>query len=122
MCFYINPIEYFKSSKDPVLEDLKVQLADIHPRFENLELYKGDKSYTMNKKKVYICVKYGNGRYYNRNMLYYVVLHEYAHLLCDEIGHTDKFFNIFDELLHKAAERGLYNPSIPPLDNYCGHD
>jgi hypothetical protein len=46
-------------------------------------------------------------------MLTYVGLHELAHVLCDEVGHTAKFYQIFDELLDKAHQMGLYDPSIP---------
>ena len=45
-----------------------------------------------------MCLKDKNGKYYDDNMLNYVALHELAHVLCDEIGHTDKFYAIFDEL------------------------
>lgn len=109
-------------TQDPVLIELKSQLSVIHPKFKDVELYEGDKSYTINKKKVYICLKDKHGRYYNRNMLVYVICHEYAHLLCDEIGHTNNFFKIFDDILDQASNLGLYNPSIPILTDYCGHN
>lgn len=118
----LDIIESFTSSKDPLLDELKKQLATLHPKFENVELYVGDKSYTINKKKVYICLKDDNGRYYNRNMLCYVILHEYAHMLCDEVGHTNKFYAVFDDLLKQASNIGLYDPTIPPIRNYCGHN
>ncbi len=113
--------EYFQSSSDPILDELRDQLAVLHPKFQKVRISEADKSYTINKKHVYICVKDGHGRYYNRNMLCYVILHEYAHMLCDEIGHTRKFYRIFDELLEQATEKGLYDPNIPPLNDYCGH-
>ncbi len=113
--------EHFTASSDPLLEELQTQFAKLHPKFKNVNIRKGDKSYTINKKHVYICVKDDKGRYYNRNMLAYVTLHEYAHMLCDEIGHTPKFYRIFDQLLEKAARKGLYNPDIPPVEDYCGH-
>lgn len=119
--FYNTHIEFF-SSQDPVLNALQRQLAVLHPRFQNVELYVGDKSYTINKQRVFICLKDKHGRYYSRNMLCYVVLHEYAHMLCDEIGHTAKFAQVFEELLRQASIHGLYDPSIPPLTDYCGHD
>jgi hypothetical protein len=43
-------------------------------------------------------------------------------MLCTEIGHTEKFAQVFEELLRQAAKRGLYDPRIPPLTDYCGHD
>jgi len=118
---YNTHLEFF-STQDPVLNALQRQLAVLHPRFQNVELYVGNKSYTINKQKVFICLKDKHGRYYPRNMLCYVVLHEYAHMLCTEIGHTEKFAQVFEELLRQAAKRGLYDPRIPPLTDYCGHD
>ena len=113
-------VEGFVLPKDPVLKELQEQLSVLHPRFKSIELYEGKKSYTLNKKHVYICLKDENGRYYNRNMLVYVCLHEYAHLLNVEIGHGKEFQQIFQQVLNAASERGLYNPSIPPLKQYCG--
>ena len=48
-------------------------------------------------------------------MLVGVAVHELAHAVCDEIGHTPKFWKIYDELLEKATKLGFYNPSIPPV-------
>lgn len=118
--YLFDNIEYF-TSHDPVLDELRKQLSVLDPKFQNIEIYEGNKSYTINKKKIYICLKDSHGRYYNRNMLCYVILHEMAHMACDEIGHTSKFHDIFDDLLNKASDLGLYNPSIPPLTDYCGH-
>jgi len=114
-------VEFF-SVQDPVLNELKNQLAELHPRFKNVELYVGDKSYTINKQKVYICMKDRHGRYYSRNMLCYVILHEYAHMICKDLHHGGEFPATFQRLLDQAAAKGLYDPSIPPLDDYCGHD
>ena len=44
------------------------------------------------------------GKYYTDNTLIYVILHEVAHVLCDEIGHTEKFQNIHQELIDKAQD------------------
>ena len=57
-------VERYYKVDDPVLSEIKDQLSVLHPKFKNLELYEGDKSYTINKKKVYICLKDKNGRYY----------------------------------------------------------
>jgi hypothetical protein len=84
-----------------------------------IKLYKGDKSYTINKQKVYLCLQDENDAYYNMNMLIYVILHELAHVICDEIGHTEKFNRIFEELLDEANKKSIYNPSIPIIKDYC---
>jgi hypothetical protein len=111
--------EFFIQS-DPVLDSLQQQLKVLHPRLENIRIYPANKSYTMNKNKIYICMKDENGEYYPRNMLVYVICHEYSHVLCDEIDHTEKFKNIFHNMLRKATRLGFYDPTIQPIQNYCG--
>ena len=84
-----------------------------------IKLYKGSRSYTINKEKVFICLKDENDEYYNLNLLIYVLLHEISHVICNSIGHTDEFHAIFEALLIKATEEGIYNPSIPIDPDYC---
>ena len=113
-------IEHYDRSLNPKLDEIKILSSSVHPVIENIELYEDDKSYTINKEKVYLCLKdKKTGTYYSNNMLVYVFLHEVAHILCDEIGHTDKFKRIFEDLLYKATKAGIYNPSIPVIDDYC---
>jgi hypothetical protein len=107
---------------DPMLFKIKQIVEPLHPDIKNLKLYKGDKSYTINKERIYLCLRDENDEYYPINMLIYVFLHEYAHYLNkDDIGHTPKFHAIFEDLIDKANEMGIYNSSIPPLQNYCMH-
>lgn len=105
--------------EDPVLMGLKQELVTCFPEIDNAILLKGKKSYTINKKQIYICLKDEKGEYYNKNMLKYVILHELAHVLCDEIGHTEKFHKIFEEILRKAIKCGVYDDRIPTIKNYC---
>lgn len=108
---------------DAMLYTLKAVLLPVHPIITDLKLYKGDKSYTINKKKVFICLYDENGDYYPLNMLVYVLLHEIAHVLnTEDVGHTPAFHSKFDELLDRATQLGIFNPSIPILQNYCQHD
>ena len=84
-------------------------------------MYRGHKSYTINKEKVFICLKNDDGKYYGFNMLVYVTAHEIAHTLCIENGHTELFHTIFQALLHELAIAGIYNPSVPVERNYCSN-
>jgi hypothetical protein len=109
--------------QDPMLHKLKNILDPLHLEVKNLKLYKGKKSYTINKKKIYMCLKDKNNEYYSENMLIYVLIHEFAHYLNkDDIGHTEKFHIIFENLLKKADAMGLYDRSIPLDTEYCMHN
>lgn len=117
-----NQIKEHHLQDDPMLYTLKEVLKPVHPVISQLKLYKGDKSYTINKQKIFLCLQDNNGEYYPLNMLMYVLLHEIAHLLNDkDVGHTPAFHEKFDELLDRATELGIYNPSIPVIQNYCNH-
>lgn len=107
---------------DPMLWQLKEIIKDVHPEAQNIKLYKGTKSYTLNKDKIFICLKDENDEYYPINMLIYVLLHELSHKINkDDIGHTEKFHTIFQALIEKAHNMGIYNAYIPPIKNYCSH-
>jgi len=109
------------SSNDPILRRLKQKLVAVHPKVNDLTFFEDKESYTINKKDVYLCLRDENNEYYNENMLIYVTLHEVAHAICDEIGHTQKFHEIFESLLDRAYNMGIYNPSIPIIQDYCQH-
>jgi len=104
---------------DPVLIDLKNTLMQVDPIADSLNFYVGTKSYTINKQNVYMCLKDKDGKYYDKNMLLYVALHEMAHAKCDEIGHTMTFHKIFQALLKKASDQGIYDPRKPIINDYC---
>ena len=111
--------EFKPQSNDSKILEIKQKLKHIYPEVDKLEFYEGSKSYTINKSKVHLCVKDESGNYYNDNMLTYVAIHEIAHVLCNEVGHTAKFYEIFRKLLDKAIDLGIYDPTIPAIQNYC---
>ena len=132
--------EYFKNDNEMVEPKLRFLQQKLKPMFgENvvytgilkninkkrilneISLYKGEKSYTINKEDIYICLTDENDKYYNDNMLIYVLLHEISHSICDEIGHTKKFYDIFDALIEKAVSMNIYDQNIPVVKNYCMH-
>lgn len=107
------------NEQDPKVNQIKNRIMSVHPEIKGIRFRKGDKSYTLNKEVIYLCTEGKDGVKYDDNMLTYVALHEVAHMLCDEVGHTDKFYTIFDRLVGIATSQGLYNPSIPLVTNYC---
>lgn len=86
-------------------------------------LYRGEKSYTINKHKIHICLFDENGEYYSNNTLIYVLAHELAHVInTKNVGHTQEFHDIFEELLDLLTEKGVYSPSIPVPLSYCTYN
>ena len=55
-------------------------------------------------------------------MLLYVLLHEISHVICDEVGHTEKFSEIFDAVLEEATKMKIYDPNIPIINDYCQYE
>lgn len=115
----LTRVQEWFDSRDPMLVEIQARLQKIHPQAQQIRLFRGSKSYTLNKQKVYLCLYDENRQYYPMNMLMYVAIHELAHCVCKEIGHTPLFFEIFRNLLIEAEKLGVYDPDIPPVDNYC---
>jgi hypothetical protein len=76
----------------PIFKKIWRNLQPLHPKFKDVLLLKGSKSFSVGKNKIIIRIKNEEGNLYDVNTLHYVLLHELAHTLCDEYGHTHKSF------------------------------
>lgn len=133
----IRQIETYKLQDDPVLNILREKLTKFFATdkkwsgnldmlnnrdvMNEINLYRGSKSYTINKEKVYMCLKDEYGQYYSENMLIYVLAHELSHVLSESIGHTEEFHRIFEDLLVELTDAGVYDPSQQIVSDYCDH-
>jgi hypothetical protein len=118
--FYIyNRIQEKYAEEDPMIVYLRTVLSPIFPEINKVILMKGKKSYTINKKRVHLCLLDKDGNYYDKHMLIYVTLHELAHTICTEVGHTDLFHKIFQDLLERASKNGIYDMNKPIVKDYC---
>lgn len=106
------------SQYNPIIQTLKEQILTCFPELVHLQVFEGNKSYTINKEKIYLCIRDKYGNYYNENILMYVLLHEIAHTLCTDVGHTPQFKEIFQALLDRAEQSKIYTPVEIPKD-YC---
>lgn len=86
---------------------------------KEIKIDEGSKSFTINKKDVFLCLKDKQGKYYDINSLMYVALHEMAHVVCAEKNHTALFAKIFKSILQHASNIGLYDSTKPFVKNYC---
>jgi hypothetical protein len=128
------------NSNDPKLQELKTLITPLFTdpnkkftgRLESLNdrdllseinLYVGRKSYTINKKNVYMCLKDEKGNYYDNNSLLHVLLHELSHVInTSGIGHGADFQETFNQLIDWAVEKSVYDPTVPMVANYCPGD
>jgi hypothetical protein len=115
---------YENQREDEYVRLLVERIRRIDPRVDvvvdQLRFFEGDKSYTIDKKYVFLCKRdKKTGEQYHNNQLVLVLIHEISHALCDEVGHTPKFEAIFEDLLEKASKAGVYDDNIPHVDGYC---
>lgn len=82
-------------------------------------------SYMEDKGKIFaLCLREKNPphNFHDFNTLYFVVMHELAHLMTVEFGHHRQFWLHFQYLLRRSVEIGIYKPidySKHPVV-YCG--
>ena len=83
------------------------------------------KAYSVNKgEQLSLCLRNPDNTFIDENTVMFVSIHELAHVMTDEIGHTPKFWDNMRYLLLKGSEIGIYNKidySKTPV-NYCGKD
>jgi hypothetical protein len=83
----------------------------------------GYTSYSVNKgEKLVLCIRQKDRSFVDKNVVMYVAIHELAHIMTKDIGHTDTFWKNFKFLLEEAMDVGLYkkeNYRDKPQD-YCG--
>lgn len=130
ICIIVAVAGYFYFFKRPPITPtilrLKYKIAPIDPSFINLDIREStDGSYTRFKSIIYICCKDPEtGQYYSDNTLIYVLLHEIAHTMTKQFDggkkHSREFYGNFDQLIEKAKNLGIYDPSIPIPPTYCG--
>lgn len=81
-------------------------------------------SYSVNKgEKISICLrKEKDNSFIDDNTILFVVIHELAHVMTPEVGHTPLFWSNMKYLLEVGEKISIYNPvnyKETPMD-YCG--
>jgi len=81
-------------------------------------------SYSVNKgERISICLRNKvNNQFEDNNIIMFVVIHELAHIITEEVGHTEKFWDNMKELLEEAEKLNIYIPTDYSVNNkeYCG--
>ena len=111
------------SSKHPTISAIRERLARLDPFYLKVPIKIGiNNAYTENKSIVYLCLKHPTTKeIYNMNTLMYVTLHELAHVITPNYdNHGHEWQKNFEKLLDRASKIGIYDPSEPIQEDYCG--
>lgn len=81
-------------------------------------------AYSVNKgEQLALCLRDAkDDTFIELNLIIFVAIHEIAHVMTDEVGHTKKFWNNMRYLLEEGEKKGIYKPEDysknPKM--YCG--
>lgn len=119
-------IDSIKQYPDPDFTLTRLRHWDNTFVLENIkESWKNEStSYSINKgEQLVFCIRDKlNNSIHDINTLMFVAIHELAHIVTNELQHTDKFWNNMKKLLHRAEDIGVYkyvDYRMNPVE-YCG--
>ena len=100
----------------------------LKSRLGNINIRQGQKqkdvtSYSINKgEEIVMCLEAENEKFAEANTLFFVLLHEFAHVMTTSVGHTPEFWKNFKFLLEFAKRKQLYSYTDYREDPraYCG--
>jgi predicted metal-dependent hydrolase len=110
---------------DTSKEGVQDLLDNYNPRALS-ETLPGSKytSYSVNKgEKISVCIRsVEDASFIDDNTILFVVIHELAHVMTEEVGHTQLFWSNMKYLLEEGEKIGIYNPIDYSKDpeEYCG--
>jgi beta-lactamase regulating signal transducer with metallopeptidase domain len=102
---------FFSKRQDPYLESVKpilfqiLKKAGYHSNLSSFPIQlksSNERTYTIDKKQIYVLLRKPSGERYNKDTLLFVILHEVAHILSPDEHHTKRFYQI-EKKLHKVA-------------------
>ena len=102
-----------------LLENKDVKIEEVAPQYKNQAAYSINKGDTIG-----ICLKNKSGRYENENTMFFVFMHELAHIMTNKYEHNKEFWDNFALLIEAATHAGIYqyqNFQSNPV-SYCGHN
>jgi hypothetical protein len=127
-------IATIKNKLKTLLEHLEKTYGNSDYRVEMLkDNYKPDRlsegvdtpgytSYSINKgEQIVLCLR-DKDKLMDLNTMTFVVLHEFAHLATESIGHTEEFWTNFKWILEESINIGIYTRQDFKAKNvdYCG--
>lgn len=83
----------------------------------------GFTSYSVNKgDRLVLCIRHKSGEFVRDDVIMYVAIHELAHIMTREVGHTDAFWANFRFLIDEGITAGVYihHDFNKMPEEYCG--
>lgn len=117
---------FSESPEQEYIRKLKTLVSLVNPEFDKLKIYPGKESVTVDKKKIYICLKDPiTKEFYPFDVLIYVMLHEIAHVQSKTYStktHNVEFEKNFQNLLEDAYSVGILQNDVAVPTNYCSEE
>lgn len=114
---------YARKGEDPVLQSLKRDLERIAPDAPEFTLVEDlESSFLENKERIHLVLKRTDGTSYERDVLLSVAIHELAHLLTEEEGHTKRFYREEARLYKEARRLGILEEKRVDKEYPCKDD
>jgi hypothetical protein len=120
LCNFLQSKKEYRNNTDVkrLLKNRKVVIEEIAKK------YSGEAAYSINKgERIGICIKDKKGNFENFNNMFFVLMHELAHIMSEDYGHHETFWKNFSLLISNAIESKLYK-NVRYKDNpqqFCGH-
>ena len=120
LCDYLSVKQKYKTKAGVkrLLERRNVEIEE-----KSME-YDDQAAYSINKgERIGICLKNKAGKYEDDNTMFFVLMHELAHIMSKKYGHDEEFWKNFAILVEAAVEAGLYKYQRYDKDvtTFCGH-
>jgi hypothetical protein len=98
-------------AKDPTDPDVQQLVRRFRPEAISEGTHNsGYTSFSVNKgERIVLCIRNTNGSFVDHNVIMYVALHELAHIMTPEVGHTQAFWSNFTKILRCAMDLGVYH-------------
>ncbi len=107
---YLTEKKVFSESKTKKLNH-KIKNLVLGERPQN----ESEVGYTVNKgKEIRVCLRDGDGKFINKDVVLFIILHEIAHIITNSYGHTDEFWENY-KILEKHARVYRFVKNFDPL-------
>lgn len=119
----------FLRQRNPDQEVLQRLANDLNSLFDESStvpsyelLPSKDRTFVADKRTIYLVLRREGQDFFDYSTILQAAIHEMAHILCPETGHSDSFYRIEDYLMQRAIQQYLLTPGFYPDPEYPCQD